>query len=267
MAKTLRTTAKTTLTTAKNKKNSKIACLKKILKHIRERGTASSSELNKVLFGSKTDRSTLRSVQNYLFELVELGLLMKGDCSDQYLLAENRQVFETKNDLELALNHSKRLLKKDHYLDKIKRENLFSHFKTGYTKEIWQPFNEYMKLIKANNVTKSLLPKFGFLPLVKSNILEDLVMKPMPKPKGGPYLARVKYDFEQREVESPKEPNKHVSPEVMAKLVNLQENILEKLLRMEDTLQDGVPIKGTCEACPIKHITVKDDLISKKGSS
>ena len=232
--------------------------MKRILKHIREKGAAPSSELTKMLFESNPGPSELRSVQNYLLELVELGLLMKGDRSDQYLLAENKRVFETKNDLELALNHSKRLLQKDHYLDEIKTEKLLSHFKTGYTKEIWIPFTEYTNLIKTNNATTSLLPKFGFLPLVKSNRLEDLVMKPKSKPKGGPYPTRIKYDLEQHEVESTETPNKHVHPEVMERLVSLQETLLEKLLRVEDNIQDGVPLEGICKACPIKYLTVKD---------
>ena len=240
-------------------KNAKIEYMKRILIHIREKGAVSSSELTKMLFGSNFDRSELRSVQNYLFELVALGLLLRGDgARDKYLLSENRRIFKTKTDLELALNHSKRLLQKDHYLDEIKTEKLLSHFKTGYTKEIWIPFTEYTNLIKTNNATTSLLPKFGFLPLVKSNKLEDLVMKPKSKPKGGPYPARIKYDFDQSEVESTEAPKKHARPEVMDRLVRLQETLLEKLLRVEDNIQDGVPLEGICEACPIKYFSVKD---------
>ena len=124
---------------------------------------------------------------------------------------------------------------------------LLAHFETGYKQEVWEPLQEYLDLIKKNNVTIGPIPEFGILPLVTGFMV-------YPKPTRRSLPSRIpNVPFGGKEM-VPEEPNKHVEKTAMDRLKQLQNTLLKELNLISTQLEHGIPLKGLCECCPSRHV-------------
>ena len=145
--------------------------MKLILEKLREKPLP-SKEICRIVFSSSAiDRTKLRTIQNYLAELIGLDLINYDPFSGVYSSNENKIVFKSKHDYDLALNHSKRLVHltrdtqphdyvspsetlrtlafwEDNVTNHDAEDTRFlQHLKTGYY-EIFQLMEEYRQKIK-----------------------------------------------------------------------------------------------------------------------
>lgn len=177
-----------------------------------------------------------RTISRYLEELTAIGVV--NEQQGKYFAATNSKHQFTKNDHDMSLAHSKKLiivpagrmlptpfLK----LDTIEAESLLSHFRSGYP-QIWRNLEAYKKTIVENNVEVS---ESAFFPRVLETKYHG---------KSGRYV----------------EVNKAVSKETLEKLQELENSLTREIIMLQYQVQHGVPLLGQCVLCPSQHITVKD---------
>ena len=160
--------------------------------------------------------------------------------------AHSWKLFEMKLNMPTCYNLTISLSSEDRRTKKL----LYQHFESGYEENIWKPLQEYLRLIKENNVTVGPIPEIGFLPLVTGFVV-------YPKPSNGPCPRRIPNVPFSRPSIKPKEPNEHVNPKIMERLIQLQKILLKESYFIRTQLENGIPLKGGCDCCPGRAISVR----------
>lgn len=173
-----------------------------------------------------------RTVQNYLAELKALGIIVYDALTGEYDLACKKIVYKTKNDHELALRHSEKLISftlhighEPNEIDPFywiyrfvyepKRDiHFMSHLKTGYHRTIWLKLESCRKIIETYERLNE-----------------------------GSTFSR---------------HNEEIPPKVRKEFDRLNEEFVKELSLTVAQVKHGIPLKGSCELCPAKSITVKD---------
>ena len=224
----------------------------------------SSSEIEQLFSKSASDKIVKRSVQNYMAELIGLGLALYNSEAGAYELAENKKVFQSKHDYDIALKHSRyltlstsdkqRLDQTDPYLaldllvyhDKENRDIddqcLFQHIKTGYY-EVYSLLQKYRKIMDARGYSK--YPHFPKLPKLDSHFdFTDLCPWEMVAE------AALLQNKEKRE----KAGNERKQAK---ELLDLRDLLVGKLYGIVNDVRNGIPLQGYCDSCPDRRVTIK----------
>jgi hypothetical protein len=197
-----------------------------------------------------------RSVQNYIAEMKALNILRYDKTSGFYTLFEDKQVFQSRADYEIALQHSQTIFfsdeqhvgldfacgpevlrrlafLEDEYTDVNKNEfghertdfyyenyYLLQHIKTGYP-EAYEFIKKYKQLA------------------VKQGINSSFVSERYPP--------------------QPNSPTKQtMTKKEKIEFVNVADLFGDHLHRMVRQVKDRVPLCGRCDGCPSHKITIKD---------
>jgi predicted transcriptional regulator len=96
--------------TAKQINEQKWKRMKLILEKLKEK-PLSMAEIKQLIYEkSITDKIVKRSLHNYIDELIALGLVSRNLEAGVYELLENKKVFQSRDDYEISLKHSKCLM-------------------------------------------------------------------------------------------------------------------------------------------------------------
>jgi hypothetical protein len=238
----------------------------------------------------RDDKIGKRSVQNYVAELRAIEIVSYDRSSGTYRFAENeKRIFESKHDYQIALTHSKNLLfsnerentqRFDHtnpYLaiDSLAYESerdaddfaTLQHLKTGYS-EIYEILQKYRQLMDETGLSKrGCLPKLGggidfdddkhFL-----EFDDGLPKRPSDKPI--PATLPMAIDDEVIEFESGTLGRDYVIARVPAskvrEILNLRDLLVGRIYgHIMNAVRNGTPLKGCCDFCPNREITIKGE--------
>lgn len=255
----------------------KIQQLRRILEKIKER-PRTFGEIQKIINDVKK-----RTLHNYLAELKGLGLIVFDEKTSRYSASgSTRQVFSSKHDYELALEHSKRMVFGDprdvvedmrgtplssevYNPSRIAFEAselaiwrsstpLISHLKTGYFREIWLPLEEYRDLTNLPDRDIDLLA------LVDEGLEEkagSLLSAPQVSSKGE-RLGSDKSE-EPEIVDGWNDTIKSLLPKDRKRVEELTEIITKEIIFIIEKVRHGIPLKGHCEYCPSKTVTIHEE--------
>jgi hypothetical protein len=96
--------------TAKQINEQKWKRLKLILEKLKEK-PLSMAEIKQLIYEKSTiDKIATRSLHNYVDELIAIDLVSRNSEAGVYELLENKKVFQSKDDYEISLRHSKCLM-------------------------------------------------------------------------------------------------------------------------------------------------------------
>ena len=243
--------------TAKQVFEQKINRLKMILKKLREKSSLNSSEIAHLFYGLPLQKNQLRTIQNYLAELIALELIYYDPEQGLYFLKENKLVFKSEQDRIFAIDHSKRIIlsngdiqrldQMDRYLaldklaffnetndENIEDKLLLQHIKTGYH-EIYSLLQEYKKTsIDLGLTNVSSLPIS--IPDIEDTIEPtDFILNKSKKKKA----------------------NRQSDPKII-KAQNLRDLLIGKLQYFVHMTNHNNPLGGVCELCLNRNTEIKD---------
>lgn len=226
------------------------------------------------LFGN-VDRNFERSLRNYLLELKELELVSLVD--GYYHWYNSITVFASKHDLELAVEHSKSLFK-DFFINVETGMGDYEAAVNALAKEPDDDLPTAPNFLKAHlrsypsfwhNLQKyrELLEKYNFEAHVGVFGLKSLRAL---TPTTTAVTANVVYkgmifirDDEERASFQENELLRHIPvgnemEKDFQELIRLKEELVKNLLLVIEQLRHGIPLKGYCDCCPKKALTIKD---------
>ena len=222
-----------------------------------------------------------RMVENYFADLKALGLVEYDPEAKIYQASGlKKQVFETKQDYNLALEHSRLLLSTtkerrgfdrmhpiraldelvfndhNHYLDldTIRdKECILEHLQTGYYKEIYTLMERYRQLMDETGLSKGAgLPKLPPEEKATSRMqhtkgrhvnTEEIVITPL----GGSGRDIV------REHNLPPQ----IAKRTLKEIYYLRNMLVGKIYSIVNDVRHGIPLRGSCENCPNQKLTIK----------
>ena len=204
------------------------------------------SQIEHLVYKQRLTRVGKRTVQNYLAELQGLGLVdYNKEKRMYYFIGLVKQTFST-HEHKLALKHSERLIftredyqgldqwHEDTLLENLIRHPehsleiscLMQHFKTGYYGELWAPLQKFRELMEKYDI-----------PIVPTSLgLRDA--------ESG-YGHSIRKPFEKL----PQEDKKS--------LLDLKKHFLQTLYGVMFDVKHGVPLKGWCDHCPTRSVSIK----------
>ncbi len=241
----------------------------------------------KLITGNNTDK---RSVQNYLAELNALEITTYDPSSGFYKSAENeKQVFESKHDYQIALTHSKNLLfsnSKDNTqrfdrinpnlaVDLLVYESerdaddfaIWQHLKTGCP-EIFEDLLKYRELMDETGLSKrSCLPKLDGRTYSNENTEQRIEFDDgLPKrPSHEPFPSFLPNTIDDKPIDFTSGTlglNKiiaRVPASKVEEILNLRDSIVRKIYgHIMNSVRNGTPLKGNCDFCPNKEVIIKE---------
>jgi hypothetical protein len=260
--------------------------MRQIVAKLKER-SISLAEIERLVCRSQTDRIGRRSVQNYLAELKALELVNYNSQAGLYEWAENKRVFHSKHDYDIALKHSRNLVlttRERQGLDHtnpclaldlltfksdrdIECQCLAQHLRTGYFQDIYMLMEKYRQLMDETGLSETPgLPKlFSARSLwveqnhkvgVEDNIsqedFEELMVNNFPM-KGDMLVIDVN-----SVVLGSSSPNiKYVHKVKYKEIVDLRDVLVGKIYSVVNDVIQGIPLQGFCDHCPNRKITIE----------
>ena len=232
--------------------------LREIQDYIKEKIHVSFGEILEYLNKNRREFVSERSIQHDLRLLRGLQLIELED--GKYRLKMGQREF-TKGDLELALRHSRKLLRpwtesyENRYFwldlmvfDHLEAETLepsdevclLQHLKSGYYRDIYERLLEYRKMMEETGLSESnMLPVLGHTRDLKE------IKKRLDDPS--PLISMDLIELA---------PGLTVADESLEKIVDLRDLLIGKILSIEHSLQNDVPLKGRCDYCPHLEISI-----------
>jgi predicted transcriptional regulator len=219
--------------------------MKLILKELSEK-PLTSNDITKLVFKTAANRSDIRTIQNYLAELIGLELISYDSANGVYSSNKNKIVFQSKEDYEIALKHSQLLVlttkdrqgldsiepffelrrltfSEDYRLD-VEDERFLQHLKTGYY-DIIQLMEKYKQRFKE----LGLNPNYDHSPKYLEELLNPSRVSENEK--------RVRQDQE---------------------LLDMRDLLIGRIYSLVDRVKHGIPLEGSCDACPGRYFSVKE---------
>jgi len=255
--------------------------MKKIIENLKEKPMG-FSEILQLFPKSPKEKITERTVQNYLAELVALGLVYYNKETGLYEWIENKVVFKNKAEYEIALKHSKKLFEEmtpdiedqpfenpesvvDLLISKpTKYAYLLKHLRTGYN-DFWAAFQAYYGLMEKYDfphVTGGISRKSGKLqfellehnPDIPTNITQavfykDTVFIPNENEKRDWFL----HDSHSKALNDPK------IEKDFRELIRLKTKLVKEILFIMCQVQHGTPLQGYCDICPHLKVTINSN--------
>jgi hypothetical protein len=225
-----------------------------------------------------------RSVQNYLEELCAIEVLRFERNSAIYTYSDNeKQVYESKQDYQIALTHSKTLLYSNDkgntqrldqispylFLDILVYEPerdpddyaVLQHLKTGYP-EIYHSLEDYKSAMNSTGLSKrTCLPKIGSIDFVSNGEFSDY----------GDNFSELKAPESVNRISLRKNTESVITftsgtlgaEDIIAKvpeskvraILNNRDLAIGRIYgQLMNTVRNGTPLKGRCDYCPNIHI-------------
>jgi len=247
-------------TTPKEVNTAKWGRMKRIKEALKTK-SLSLSDVEKAAYGPNITPVGRRAVQTYIAELLALGDVERNEPSGLYSLVENKRVFQTKNDYELALKHSGNVL-----LLKVRDLQLSTYFYEPNMLEklsFWE--DDYVTNKAEDNpfigsdvyfAESYLLQhiKTGYPELQK--MMEEYKLAALKEglTSGVHYTRLCGND----DLDRAEEIRKQKIQKAEKKLMYLSDLFSGRLSRIIRAVKDGTPLLGSCEACPSRKITIKD---------
>ena len=249
----------------------------------------SSSEIEQLFCKSAIGKIVRRSVQNYMAELIALGLVFHNSEAGVYELTENKKVFQSKHDYDIALKHSRyltlstsdkqRLDQSNPYLaldllvyhDKENRDVddqcLFQHIKTGYY-EVYSLLQKYRKIMDARGYSKyphfpKLHSHFEFTDRSPWEMVAEVALLQDEEKRerhvegeiaGNEYMYSSdlkERGLSQKPLYSPEERKQ------VKELLDLRDLLVGKIYAIVNDVRNGIPLQGYCDSCPDRRVTIK----------
>jgi len=232
--------------------------LREILDYIKEKIHVSFGEILEHQNKNKKELVSERSMQHDLRLLRGLELIELEDA--KYRLKAGQREF-SKGDLELALKHSRKLLQsltesyqnRYYWLDimvfnHLEAETLepsdemclLQHLKSGYYRDIYERMLEYRGMMEETGLTKS-----NILPVLGHNSDLKEIRERLDDPSPLPWMDH----FELA-------PALTVDDESLENIVDLRDLLIGKMMSIEYSLQNDIPLKGRCDYCPHLEINI-----------
>jgi len=234
----------------------------------------------------KETRFPKKSVYRYIEELRIMKLIESED--DKIVWSENKKVFQSKHDYDLAANHSRNLILStrekrglDHIhplkvLDLLAFEpdrdpdyqSLVQHFETGYFQDIYERMEKYRRIMDETGLSEAPgLPKLfspdELLPNETGTLTDEESISSMKFEKPIPSEFPAKEDSFAIDVNSmvmgSQSPNiKYVRKTKYKELIDLRDLLVGRIQSVILDVIEGVPLRGYCDRCPDRKITIKD---------
>jgi hypothetical protein len=188
------------------------------------------------LFSKGSDKASRRSVQNYLAELKALKVIIHDEEKRLYFSAECKRVFQSRQDYDIALTHSRNLLFSTKDEVRLVQINL----------------GEALERIARKDTHDSDL--YCFSQHLKSGYPEvyGLIEKYHKHTRDGTIHSRYFQEGDELDPKLKKE-------ETMLKRIDcLRASLFEEISAIINKVQNGTPLQGLCDYCPDREITIKD---------
>lgn len=253
--------------------------MKTVIQALKE-GNKTYTELLKLGVPEKTLDRILKDYLEYL------GLARKDGV--YWVWYENKKVFQSKHDYDIALKHSRYLTLSTSdkqrldqanpalaldllvYYDKanqdIDNQCLFQHIKTGYY-EVYSLMQKYRQMMDEAGLSE--IPRLPKLPSLHLSFYDETHEAYVPRnydPKNSKSLMNVipmKGDMLMIDVgifgfPSHNEHNiKYVHKKKYAELIDLRDLLVGKIYSILNDVRNGIPLRGYCDYCPDRRITIK----------
>jgi len=245
------------------------------------------AEIEQLVCKSQTNRIGNRSVQNYLAELVALGLVDYNSGTRLYGWTENRVEFRSKHDYDIALKHSKNLVLTSSERQGLDHTNpclaldllvfepdrdidyqcLVQHLQTGYFQGIYKLMERYHQLMDETGLSE--IPGFpklfstgtswdenshmaGVVENISNRDFEEILANEIPT-RGNMLLIDVN-----SAVIGSSSPNiKQVHKVKYKEIVDLRDLLVGRIYSVVNDVIQGAPLQGFCDHCPHRKITIK----------
>jgi len=274
--------------TAKEINEQKWRRMRLILDKLKEK-PMSTVEIEQLVCGRPSaDKIVKRSVQNYLAELSALGFVFLNPEVGVYELTENKKVFQSKHDYDIALKHSKNLIFSTSMKQRLDSMNpflaldlivfndtnanqdiddvcLFQHFQSGYS-EVCMLMQKYRKLMDKMGLSK--VPHFPKTNGDWSAANPDELVKSVP--------SLINNNMRDTHVESEISQEEDMfsfdfrngqrldrtlyskeERERVKGLYHVRDLLVGKIYSIANDVQNGIPLQGFCDYCPDRKIIIK----------
>jgi hypothetical protein len=248
-------------------------------------------QIHTLVFRGSATHIGKRTTQNYLAELRALGLVHYDDHTQLYELARNnKQVYETRYDYEIALKHAKHLVLSTRHnqrfdqmspnaaLDLLVFESerdiddqcFVQHLQTGYVRDVYALMEKYKKLMDETGLSKiPSIPKFGFsgstwseqshMAAVQENISErDFEKKALleeTQVKGDKLMIEVSPFYSTRFITRQPE-YVYIAKEKIREIIDLRDLLVGRTYSIVNDVINGIPLKGSCNHCPTLKVSI-----------
>lgn len=197
--------------------------IKKVIEALRE-GNKTYSELGSLGIPEKTLDRILKDNLEYW------GLIKKeGSC---WVWHENKQVFQSKADYELALKHSKNVI-----LTTSEKQGLDQTSIIAVLNEL-AFFEDNEEAFRKRWVSDYYFDRKYLLQHIKT---------------GYPEILRLIQKYRELEIKQ------SFSDTDSKELEYVQDLFAGKMARLIRNLKDGIPLSGFCDGCPRKTVTIKEE--------
>lgn len=246
------------------------------------------AELELLVCEPQTNKIGKRSVQNYLAELKALGLVNYDSQTMLYEWAENKREFQSRHDYDVALKHSRNLLFSTSEKQRLDQMNpflaldkivfhdgdhcrdmddvcLFQHLQSGYP-DAFTLVEKYRRLMDEKGLSENPgFPKISGdwhtelpseLVVSASALTEDNVRKAHVEGEISERESFFSFDSRKRGIEEHPLYSKKKRAEV-SELFDLRGLLVGKIYYIANQVQNGIPLKGSCNCCPHSFISIK----------
>lgn len=244
-------------TSASRGKRSRDLRLRKILDYIQEKSRVSSAEILEHLNKKRKKPVSKRVLQ---FDLSTLRLLDTIELEDMTYSPKVTVRKFSEGDLGLALRHSRKLLRpwterydnRYFWLDLLVRDHLeaespepsdemclLQHLKSGYYRDIYERLLEYRRgLVETGLSEINLIPILGHSSDL-NEIRKRLGLSPFPSMENHENALALTVD-----------------DETLQKIADIRDLLIGKLMSIEYSLQNEIPLKSRCDYCPHLEISI-----------
>ncbi len=262
----------------------------RLIKTTLENGPLSINEIWTLVCRS-LGKTSFRTVQNYLKELVELGDVDYNKEYNRYEKADAKKTYRSIQDYNLALEHSRNLLlsskgkmrldQTDPFLSldqlvfsdtmnprDVDDECLLQHLRTGY----WETYSLVLKyresMEKSGWSSSDSLPKLlgtleveGVTPMEMVSRAISLRDKQVREDDAEGQVATIEAMYSLQLKEKGREPKPLYSAQQrreLKELYDLRDLLVGRIYSLVNDVRNGIPLEGYCEFCPDRKITIND---------
>ena len=192
----------------------------------------STVEIEQLISGkAQVDKIVKRSVQNYMAELIALGLVHHNSEAGVYELADSKQVFQSEYDRDIALKHSKLLTLSTSEKQRLDQMNPYSAL------DLLAYDDKENRDVDDQCLSQHI--RTGYYELYL--LLQKYRKTSCPKEKG----------FQLEPLSSPEERKQ------VKEFKDLRDLLVGKIYSIVDDVRHFIPLQGFCDRCPHRRITIK----------
>jgi predicted transcriptional regulator len=202
-----------------------------------------SKEITQLIFKNSANRTNLRTIQNYLAELIGLELVCYDSASGLYSSNERKIALLSKHDYDIALKHSERLV-----LTNREKQRL----------DCMMPFSALQMLVFWDEEETKHDPDYGrFHEHLKTGYPELFLQMENYKQEVKRLGLSSRYDVPVLRLPSTHHELDNIEDREKKKLERMRSLLVGEIYSLVDRVKHGVPLEGSCDACPGCYLSVK----------